>query len=191
MRKLIMWNMVTLDGLFEGAQPWDLDFHNTGWGDDLQRFVNEQMSTADLLLFGRVTYEGMAQYWATATGETADHMNGIQKVVFSRTLTSADWTNARLVSTDAAEEVTRLKQQPGKDILVFGSAELCASLSRAGLIDEYRLGLNPVVLGQGTPLFKPGTEQTKMRLLQARPLDTGCVLLFYAPEPAVDGTTAA
>lgn len=184
MRKLIMWNMVTLDGYFEGAQPWDLDFHNAGWGEELQRFSNEQMSAADLLLFGRVTYEGMAQYWSTATGETAEHMNSIQKVVFSRTLTSADWTNTRLVSTDAAEEVARLKQQPGKDILVFGSGELCASLMRAGLIDEYRLGLNPIVLGEGKPLFKSGTGPTKMRLLEARPLQTGCVLLFYAPESA-------
>lgn len=184
MRKLIMWNMVTLDGFFEGAQPWDIEFHNAGWGDELQRFSNEQMSTADLLLFGRRTYEGMAQYWSTATGETAERMNGIQKVVFSRTLASADWANTRLVGTDAAEEVARLKQEPGKDILVFGSAELCASLSRAGLIDEYRLGVNPIVLGQGNPLFKPGAGQTRMRLLEARPLQTGCVLLFYAPEPA-------
>jgi dihydrofolate reductase len=184
MRKLIMWNMVTLDGFFEGAQRWDIDFHNAGWGEELQRFSNEQLSTADLLLFGRVTYEGMAQYWPTAKGETAERMNGIQKVVFSRTLTSADWANTRLVSTDAAEEVARLKQEPGENILVFGSGELCASLMRAGLIDEYRLGLNPIALGEGNPLFKPGTGPAKMRLLQARPLETGCVLLFYAPEPA-------
>lgn len=184
MRKLIMWNMVTLDGFFQGARPWDIDFHDTGWGDELQRFSNDQLSAADLLLFGRVTYEGMARYWSTATGETADHMNGIQKIVFSRTLASADWAHTRLVSTDAAEEVARLKQQPGKDILVFGSGELCASLMRAGLIDEVRIGLNPIALGEGTPLFKPGTGPAKMRLLQARPLETGCVLLFYAPEPA-------
>jgi dihydrofolate reductase len=186
MRKLIMWNMVTLDGFFEGAQPWDLDFHSVGWGEELQRFANEQVGAADLVLFGRLTYEGMAKHWPTAKGETANRMNGIQKVVFSRTLTSADWANTRLVSTDAADEVARLKQEPGKDILVFGSADLCASLTRAGLIDEYRLGVNPVVLGQGNPLFKPGTEQMKLRLLEARPLKTGCVLLFYAPEPAAD-----
>lgn len=190
MRKLIMWNMVTLDGFFEGTQRWDIDFHNAGWGDELQQFSIKQMSTADLLLFGRVTYEGMAQYWTTGTGEIADRMNGIQKVVFSRTLASADWANTRLVSTDAAEEVARLKQQPGGDILVFGSADLCDSLTRAGLIDEYRIGVNPVVLGQGNPLFKSGTGQIKMRLLEARPLQTGCVLLFYAPEAASAGASA-
>lgn len=190
MRKLIMWNMVTLDGFFEGAHPWDIGFHDAGWGPELERFANEQMSTADLLLFGRVTYEGMAQYWSTATGQTADHMNRIQKVVFSRTLASADWINARLVSTDAADEVARLKQEPGGDILVFGSGELCASLTRAGLIDEYRLGLNPIALGEGRPLFKPGDGEMKLRLLETRPLDTGCVLLFYAPERASDGALA-
>lgn len=184
MRKLIMWNMVTLDGFFEGAHPWDLDFHEAGWGEELQRFSYEQMSKADLVLYGRVTYEGMANYWPGAKGETADRMNAIQKVVFSRTLTSANWANTRLVSTDAAEEVARLKQEPGKDILVLGSADLCASLTRAGLIDEYRIGLNPIALGEGKPLFKPGTGPAKMRLLEARPLQTGCVLLFYAPEPA-------
>ena len=184
MRKLIMWNMVTLDGFFEGAQPRDIDFHSAGWGEELQRFSNEQMGAADLLLFGRVTYEGMAKYWPTATGETAERMNGIQKVVFSRTLASADWANSRLVGTDAATEVARLKQEPGKDILVFGSADLCASLSAARLIDEYRVAVNPIVLGEGNPLFKAGTGQMKMRLLEARPLKTGAVLLFYAPEPA-------
>ena len=184
MRKLIMWNMVSLDGCFEGAHHWDLESLNLGWGEELERFAIEQMSTADLLLFGRKTYEGMAQYWSSETGVIADQMNGIQKVVFSRTLDSADWVNTRLASTDAAEEVARLKAEPGKDILVFGSADLCASLMRAGLIDEYRIGLNPIVLGEGSPLFKPGTDTTTMRLLEARPLQTGCVLLRYAPVPA-------
>lgn len=183
MRKLILWNMVTLDGSFEGAHPWAIDWHELGWGEELERFSREQTGAADLLLFGRKTYEGMAQYWPTARGETAARMNGIDKVVFSRTLGSAEWANTRLVSTDAVEEVARLKQQPGKDILVFGSADLCDALSRAGLIDEYRLGVNPIVLGEGRPLFKPGTER-KMRLLEAKALKTGCVLLFYAPETA-------
>src|ERR1041384_486103 len=93
MRKLIMWNMATLDGCFEGKHAWDLDFHEVGWGDELERFAHEQMDAADTLLFGRKTYEGMAQYWSSATGATAERMNAIQKVVFSRTLASADWVN--------------------------------------------------------------------------------------------------
>ena len=175
-----MWNMMTLEGSFEGAQSWDLRFHEEGWGEELERFSVDQLTAADLLLFGRRTYEGMASHWQSATGTIANLMNGIAKVVFSRTLKSADWTNTRLVRADAEGEVARLKQESGKDILVFGSAELCDSLRRANLIDEYRLALNPIVLSAGHPLFKPGVE-TKMRLLDATPLKTGCVVLRYAP----------
>jgi dihydrofolate reductase len=96
-------------------------------------------------VFGRVTYEGMASYWSTATGEVADFMNTVPKVVFSKTLARADWNNTRLVNGDAAEAVARLKQAPGKEILIFGSADLSATLMQHGLIDEYRLGLNPIV----------------------------------------------
>jgi dihydrofolate reductase len=89
MSKLIMWNVMTLDGLFEGAKNWDLGFHQTVWGDELERFSIEQLETADRLIFGRVTYEGMAAYWQTATGEVADFMNRLPKVVFSRALERA------------------------------------------------------------------------------------------------------
>jgi dihydrofolate reductase len=181
-----MWNMVTLDGSFEGAESWDLRFHDEGWGEELQQFSIDQMNAADLLLFGRRTYEGMASYWQSATGVIADQMNAIPKIVFSRTLASADWSNTRLVRTDAEREVAQLKQATGKDILVFGSAELCDSLRRANLIDEYRIGVNAIVLAAGHPLFKPGHE-TKLRLLRADALRTGCVVLRYAPVPT--GTT--
>lgn len=181
MRKLIMWNMVTLDGFFEGRNSWEIDWHNYGWGEELEQYSLDQSKSADLLLFGRVTYQGMASYWSTAQGEIADFMNGIPKVVFSRTLEKADWNNARLVKEHAAEEVARLKEQPGKDILIFGSANLSSTLTQNGLIDEYRLGINPVVLGGGNPLFKPGSDKMVMKLLDARALKSGCVLLFYQP----------
>lgn len=190
MRKLIMWNMVTLDGYFEGTHGWDIDFHNRGWGEELEQLSLDQLGAADLLLFGRATYQGMADYWPTATEDVAELMNSIPKVVFSRTLQSADWKNTRLVKSDAAEEVRRLKQAPGKDIYIFGSADLAASLTAAGLIDEYRLGLNPVALGSGNPLFKPMSRPLNMKLLEARPLKTGCIILRYAPEPA-DASAAA
>jgi dihydrofolate reductase len=108
-------------------------------------------------------------------------MNSISKVVFSRTLDKADWNNTRLVKSQAEKEVARLKQQPGKDMLIFGSADLSASLTRAGLIDEYRLGLVPVVLGGGNPLFKPAPDRLPMKLLEARPLKSGCVILRFEP----------
>jgi dihydrofolate reductase len=183
MRRLIMWNMVTLDGYFEGSKPWDIGWHDLAWGEELERLSVEQTSAADMLLFGRVTYQGMAAYWPSAKGDVADIMNAIPKVVFSRTLERADWSNTRLVRGPAEQEVPRLKQEPGKDLFIFGSASLASSLTRKGLIDEYRLGVAPVVLGAGTALFKPGPDAMKMKLLDARALKTGCVVLRYEPAP--------
>lgn len=181
MPKVVMWNMVTLDGFFEGPKSWDIDWHEYVWGDELERLSIDQSKSIGTLLFGRVTYEGMAAYWTSATGEVADFMNSIPKVVFSRTLAKADWSNTRLVRTNAEEEVARLKQQPGKDLYIFGSANLCAALMRRGLIDEYRLGLNPLILGGGNPLFRPSPERMKLKLLDARPLRSGVVILRYQP----------
>jgi len=180
MGKVIMWNMVTLDGYFEGTKPWTIEWHEDSWGDELEQFSLEQLKSADMLLFGRVTYQGMADYWTKAEGEIATFMNAIPKVVFSRTLGKADWHNTRLMH-NAAEDVARLKQQPGRDIFIFGSANLCSSLTAQNLIDEYRLGLNPIVLGGGNPLFKPAPDSLRMKLREARPLKSGCVLLFYEP----------
>ncbi len=181
MRKLILWNLVTLDGFFEGAKSWDIDWHNFVWGDELEELSISQSLSADMLLFGRVTYQGMAKYWSTADGPVADFMNSVRKVVFSTTLDSAEWNNTRLVKANAAQEVADLKAQAGKDILIFGSANFASSLMPGGLIDEYRLGLTPIVLGQGNPLFKPAPLRMDMRLLEARPLKTGCVILRYEP----------
>ncbi|MDQ7859021.1 MAG: dihydrofolate reductase family protein [Armatimonadota bacterium] len=181
MRKVVMSNMVTLDGFFEGQRSWEIDWHEDVWGEELERFSLEQAKEVGTLLFGRITYEGMAAYWTSATGEIAEFMNSIPKVVFSRTLERADWHNTRLVRGDAEDEVARLKQEPGKDLYIFGSAGLSAALTRRRLIDEYRLVLNPLVLGGGNPLFKPAPERMRMRLLEARPLASGVVLLRYEP----------
>ena len=185
MRKLIMWNMVTLDGFFEGPKSWELDWHNYVWGNELEQLSLEQLKAADMLLFGRATYQGMAAYWPSAQGEVAELMNGIAKVVFSRTLDKADWNNTQLVKANAEQFVAQLKQQPGKDMLIFGSADLSSQLMQKGLIDEYRLGLNPLVLGGGNPLFKPSAHRMRMKLLEARPLSSGCVILRYQPEIGV------
>ncbi|HEV2664591.1 MAG TPA: dihydrofolate reductase family protein, partial [Blastocatellia bacterium] len=121
----------------------------------------------------------MAGYWQTATGETAEFMNSIPKVVFSNTLETAGWSNTRLVKGSAEEEVDRLKQEPGKDLFIFGSANLIGSLTKQCLIDEYRIGLNPLVLGGGAPMFKPSGERMRLKLLEARPMQSGVVLLRY------------
>lgn len=109
-------------------------------------------------------------------------MNRIPKTLFSRTLEQAGWNNTTLVRGPAEEEVARLKQQPGKEILLFGSATLASTLLQHGLVDEYRLGLTPVVLGGGNPLFKPGPDRLEMKLREATPLRSGCVILTYRPE---------
>ncbi len=182
MRRLILWNLVTLEGFFEGPKSWDIDWHETVWGEELEQLSLDQLKSADMLLFGRVTYEGMAAHWPSATGEVADLMNSIAKVVFSRTLERAEWRNTLLVNENAEEKVAELKQQPGKDMYIFGSANLASTLMQHGLIDEYRLAVAPLVLGGGSPLFKPSQDSTKFRLLEARPLKSGAVILRYEPE---------
>lgn len=179
MRRLVVWNMMTLDGYFEGPKPWEIDWHEYVWGEELERFSLDQAREVGTLLFGRKTYEGMAGYWSTATGEVAEFMNAVPKVVFSNTLATADWNNTRLVKGSAAEEVARLKQGAGKDLFIFGSAHLAGALTKAGLIDEYRIGLNPVVLGRGTPLFKPSDGRMRLKLEQVRTMSSGVVLLRY------------
>ena len=114
MRRLVMWNLVTLDGFFEGPKSWDLDWHQYAWGDELEKLSLEQLKSADALLFGRVTYQGMASYWPTAKGESheiADLMNGIPKIVFSTTLEKADWNNTKLVKENAEMEVPKLSPE--------------------------------------------------------------------------------
>jgi dihydrofolate reductase len=179
MRKLIAWDLMTLDGFFEGRAPWDLSFHEDVWGEELERFSLQQLGVAGGLLFGRKTYEGMAAHWRTAEGEIARRMNDIAKVVFSATLGQADWQNTRLVSGKAEDEVPALKGEPGGDLFVFGSADLTASLTRARLIDEYRICIAPRLLGGGNPLFKQSPEQLELTLLDAQPLATGGVILRY------------
>lgn len=180
MRRLVAWNLMTLDGYFEGGSPWDLGFHETVWGEELHAFSLEQGKEIGTVLFGRRTYEGMADHWTKATGEIADMMNSIEKAVATRTLDKATWNNTRLLKGEAVEAVRELKAQEGKDVYIFGSADLLDSLLKAGLVDEYRICLAPVVLGRGNPLFKPQGQQIKMRLENTRPLKTGGVVLTYA-----------
>lgn len=185
MRKLIMWNVITLDGYFEGKQNWDLPFHEVVWGQELEQLSLDQLNAADYLVFGRVTYEGMAAYWtnpeaATAEQEVAKLMNNLPKLVFSRTLTSADWNNTTIIRDNAAVEIEKLKQGGGKDMYVFGSANLSETFINEDLFDEYRIGIAPVILGSGRPLFRQGMASHQLSLVSAQPLKTGGVVLRYA-----------
>ncbi|MEQ8935055.1 MAG: dihydrofolate reductase family protein, partial [Amphiplicatus sp.] len=139
MRKLIMWNLISLDGFVEGPNR-DISWHGDVWGPELEALSKEQGKEIGALLFGRVTYELMAGYWPTAEkGDIADYMNALPKYVFSRTLKKANWNNTTLIDESAAEKVTQLKQQPGKNIFVFGSADLSSHI--VPLFDELRIGV--------------------------------------------------
>lgn len=185
MRKLIMWNVITLDGYFQGEKDWDLSFHGLVWGKELRGISNEQLKTADMLVFGETTYEGMADYWSKIEGgdegETAKYMNALPKIVCSKTLEKADWNNTTIVK-DAVAGIQKLKQEGGGNMFVFGSGILSESLINANLFDEYRLVVAPVLLGKGRHLFNSGLNYQKLKLLETKTLSTGGVILKYAPD---------
>jgi dihydrofolate reductase len=179
MRNVILWDMLSLDGYFEGPEKGNIDWFR--FDDDLEQYILETQQSADTLLFGRVTYEMMAAYWPSAEGQIADFMNSVPKVVFSRTLSNVDWNNTTLLKDDVAGEVSRLKQQPGGDIFVFGSADFSATLFEHDLVDELRIGINPILLGSGVPFFKGSAKSRNLKLLDAKPLQSGLVILHYQP----------
>jgi dihydrofolate reductase len=183
MRKLIFFMLTTLDGFYEGPNK-EIDWHNVD--EEFNEFAIEQLNSVDVLLFGRVTYELMASYWPTPAATTndpivADKMNGLPKIVFSKTLSSVEWQNTRLVKENIAEEISKLKQQPGKDLIIFGSSDLAVTLIQHGLIDEYRIMVNPVVLGNGKSLFKGINHKLNLKLLKTKTFRSGNVLLYYQP----------
>jgi len=179
MGRLVMWNLMSLDGFVEGPNR-DISWHEDVWGEELEQLSIAQLHEAGGLLFGRVTYQLMAAYWPSASGEIADFMNMATKYVFSRTLARADWANTQLFGGDVGATVARLKRESAKDIFLFGSADLAASLVPEGLIDEFRIAINPLLLGGGTPLFKPGTR-VRLKLVDAKPLSSGVVIVNYTP----------
>lgn len=185
MRKVLFFMMTSLDGYYEGAKPWELDWHHVDG--EFNEFAVAQMAEADTFLFGRKTYEGMAAYWPTEQSvkdspRVAKIMNETPKVVFSQTLEKADWQNTRLVKTVAAEEVKKLKDQSGKDLLIIGSSDLTVSLMKYNLVDEFRVMVNPVVLGKGKPLFAGLPDRYSLKLLKTRTFKSGNALLYYRPD---------
>ena len=179
--------MVTLDGFFEGPNK-ELDWHIVD--EEVKEYAKDLLNNVDTLLFGRVTYQLMADYWpAAATNpstsksdlEIADKMNNLPKIVFSKTLQEVKWNNSRLVKENIVEEISKMKQQPGKDMVIFGSGSIVSTFMQFGLIDEYRIILNPVVLGNGKPLFKGINGKQNLQLLKTRVFGSGVVILYYQP----------
>jgi dihydrofolate reductase len=182
-RKLYAFLVVTLDGFYEGPDG-EFDWPNVD--EEFYEFAIAQLRDTDLLVFGRRTYEGMASYWPTPAARqddpvVAELMNTLPKVVVSTTLASADWNSSTVVGGDLAEGITRLKQRPGKGIGIFGSPTLTVSLIELGVVDELRVMVNPIALGDGHSLFRTARERLPLELHQARIFKSGNVLLTYRP----------
>ncbi|TGK23193.1 dihydrofolate reductase [Leptospira yasudae] len=181
MKKVILQQMISLDGYFEGPQR-SIDWHVVD--KEFNEYAVDFLNSVDTLLFGRVTYELMAGYWTTADALRDDpivaaKMNELRKVVYSKTLKKADWENTKLISSNLIEEIRALKNEPGKDIAIFGSSDLSVPLIEDGLIDELRIFVNPVLLGGGKPLFQGIHQRIKLKLTQTRTFRSGNVLLYY------------
>lgn len=186
MRRLIVFNNVTLDGYFadsKGDMRWA---HRQTQDPEFNAFVADNAGSGGQLLFGRITYQLMASYWPTPMAlqnerKVAEGINNLPKVVFSRTLESATWNNTRLVKGDMLNEVRKMKQEPGKDMAILGSGSLVAQLGQEGLIDEFQVLVNPVVLGRGRTMFDGLEKRLSLKLAATRAFKSGNVLLSYEP----------
>jgi dihydrofolate reductase len=179
MAKLIGWNILSLDGFFEGEEKWDLELHNFVWGPELEKLSDTFGERAAALVFGRVTYEGMRDYWTRSEpSTTTTYMNALPKLVASRTRKTSEWNNTRMTD-DIEGEIARMRREDEKDSYIFGSAELTHSLMQAGLVDELMICYAPVAIGKGNPFFK---GKVKVELIEAKGLSGGGVLVRYRPE---------
>jgi dihydrofolate reductase len=181
MRKVIMFNMITLDGYFAGAKG-DISWHRVD--EEFNEYSINQLRTSGGLLFGRITYQLMADYWPTKHAleddpTVAGLMNSLPKYVFSKTLNSVEWRNSQLMRGEAAIELEELKKQPGMDLFIFGSANLSQTFIKNRLIDEFRIMVNPIILGNGIPLFSHLSEYLDMKLLNSKAFKNGNILLDY------------
>jgi len=187
MRRLIVFNHISLDGYIQdvgGDMSWA---HTMDPDPEWNAFVEDNAKGGGALVFGRITYELMTRYWPTEMARqndpvVAERMNAMPKVVFSRTLKAATWNNTRLIAEDPATAVARLKQEDGPDMAMFGSGTIVAQLAPAGLIDEYQVVVNPLVLGGGRTMFEGIPVPLRLRQTKARRFANGNVVLWYAPE---------
>jgi dihydrofolate reductase len=188
-RRLVATEYVTLDGVMEEPGQWSGPFFN----DEAAKFKYDELFASDALLLGRVTYEGFAKAWPTmeGTGDFGERMNSLPKYVVSTTLDTAEWNNSRLIKANIVEEIARLKQQPGQDILLSGSGQLLRTLMEHDLVDEYRLMVHPIVLGRGKRLFQDGIDTKALRLVNTSPFSSGIVVLYYEPTKSQEATPQA
>jgi dihydrofolate reductase len=182
MRKVNVFNFITLNGFYKGPND-DTSWHEHGKKEEGD-FAAEGAKSKSTLLFGRKTYEMMASFWPTPAGqqlapEVAEGMNESEKIVFSRTLKKADWKNTTLVKENMVKAVRDLKGKSGSDMVILGSGSIVTQLADAGLIDTFQYMIDPVALGNGTPIFKDMKKKLDLKLVQSRIFKSGAVLLTY------------
>jgi len=183
MSKLIVYNFVTLNGYFKGANE-DISWARKGSNEESD-FAADNLKTGNILLFGRVTYEMMEKYWPTPEAQkndpiVAEGMNEAEKIVFSNTLKNANWKNTRIIKNDIVEEVKKLKKLNGKDMVLLGSGTIVNQFAEEGLIDEYQIMIYPVVIEKGTSLLKDIHKDLALTLVNSRVFKSGAVFLHYA-----------
>ena len=187
MRRLVVFNSVSLDGYFTDANA-DMNFaHNVNPDAEWDAFVANNANGGGVLLFGRITYELMASFWPTSLAAkqmpvVAERMNNLSKVVFSRTLDTASWSNTKLVKDDLIGEIAKTKKESGEDMAILGSGSIVSQLTQHGLIDEYQVVVIPVVLGKGRTMFEGVTPKISLRLTKTRAFINSNVLLCYEPK---------
>ena len=181
MRKVVAAEFLSLDGVMESPDQWHFPYFN----DEMGQAVGEGFETSDALLMGRVLYEEWVAFWPQQDSEenpVAATMNNVNKYVVSTTLEGPlEWNNATLIGDDVAKEISELKQQPGKDIVISGSGALVRSLLEYGLLDELKLMIHPIVVGSGKRLFEDGEKQTPLELVESKTFSTGVVYVTYKP----------
>lgn len=182
MRKIVVTEYLSLDGIMDEPGHWSMPF----WNDEAARFKYDELFASDALLLGRVTYQGFAAAWPTmtGTGDFGERMNNLPKFVVSTTLKNLEWNNSRLIDMNVVEEIAKLKAQSGQDILIAGSGKLVHSLMPHGLIDEFRIMVHPIILGGGKRLFQDGNPRLKLKLVKTQTTAMGIAILTYRPDEA-------
>ena len=186
MRRIVVTEFMSLDGVFEAPGPDGSGFKYEGWtmnfgNEEFMKFKSEELMAADTQLLGRITYEGFAIAWPKMQEDKfGKKFNSMKKYVVSKTLKKAEWENSEIINKNVAKEIARLKEKEGKDIIVYGSGQLVHFLMELGLVDEFRMLVYPVVLGIGKRLFKE--SYSKLNLIESTPFKTGVVALRYEPK---------
>jgi dihydrofolate reductase len=179
MRKIVAGLHMSLNGVVESPDTWVFPYNYSN--DEMGQAIGATMAASDTMLLGRVTYQGFAAHWPHQTGDIAEYMNNAPKLVVSTTLDTVEWQNSTLISGNVVEELTRRKQQPGRNISIVGSATLVRSLLREGLLDELQLLVCPIVVGSGKRLFEDSGVPVPLRLLDTKTFSTGVLSLTYTP----------